>query len=611
MKRALLVVILIILIGAGAGASYILLQPRPVTRHPAFGADCTSLLTPATKDAVECVRVLFGTNRGMALDGPAPAANEEVDVRGTQAWDDRQLHLGRADVWLPRLIEEGGTRDRGETPMLEGPTPEDPDELAKYVFLTRITKAGEQAFLTDMDTALDDNGSASVLLFVHGFNTPFEDALIRSAQLSVDLSRRGIFDAGVPMLFSWPSAGKLSLDQYRGDQDRSLAAAPYLEEFLDLITEHEGVERVNIIAHSMGNRILTEALKSYAEDYLERHGEGDLEFRIVLVAADVERDVFNITAGVLDNLEANVTIYTSDADRALHASEILNKKLRLGDTNGNMPYIRANPAYQTVDATSIATELFGLGHNYYSDNPFVLGDILCVLAEAYPEDRALERLRYANTPDGDEYFRVSAAIAPGYEACSLYRDAFPLTDLRQAPEDVAGPESLPPPPPPPSPEAVTPPPPPPPPPPPLTRSAPPPPPPPAAAEPAPRYEAIRGQQLRFQIADRAAFAPEDYEAEILAAIAQGEVSSISIQAHTDGIGEREANRALSQRWADAMRDWLIAQGVAPEIILSATGYGEDRPLEIVEEGEPSPVSQRIEIEIVYAEDVYRYLDIEE
>jgi esterase/lipase superfamily enzyme/outer membrane protein OmpA-like peptidoglycan-associated protein len=607
MKRALLVVILIILIGAGAGAAYILLQPRPVTRHPDFGADCTSLLTPATKDAVQCVRVLFGTNRGMALDGPAPGADEEVDVRGTQGWDDHQLHLGRADVWLPRLIEEGGTRERGETPMLEGPTPEDPDELAKYVFLTRITKAGEEAFLTEMDTALEDDGSASVLLFVHGFNTPFEDALIRSAQLSVDLSRRGIFDAGVPMLFSWPSAGKLSYDHYLGDQDRSLAAAPYLDEFLDLITEHEGVERVNIIAHSMGNRILTEALKTYAEDYLERHGEGYLEFRIVLVAADVERDVFNITAGVLDNLEANVTIYTSDADRALQASEWVNKKLRLGDTNGNMPYIRANPAYQTVDATSIATELFGLGHNYYSDNPFVLGDIICALAEAYPEERALERLRYANTPDGDEYFRVSAAIAPGDEACSLFRDAFPLTDVSEAPDDVAWPESAPPPPPPPpSPEAV-----PPPPPPPLTRSTPPPAAPPEAAEPAPPYEIIREQRLRFQVADRAAFAPEDYAPEILAALAQGEVFSISIQAHTDGIGERDENQALSQRWADAMRDWLLAQGIAPEQILSARGYGEDRPLEVVEEGEPSPVSQRIEIEIVYAEDVYRLLEGEE
>lgn len=140
---------------------------------------------------------------------------------------------------------------------------------------------------------------------------------------------------------------------------------------------------------------------------------------------------------------------------------------------------------------------------------------------------------------------------------------------------------------------------------------PPPPAPPEAAEPAEPYEVIREQRLRFLIADRAAFAPEDYASEILAAIAQGEVSSISIQAHTDGIGDREANRALSQSWADAMRDWLIAQGITPEQILSATGYGEDRPMEVVEEGEPSPVSQRIEIEIVYAEDIYRFLDGED
>ena len=129
--------------------------------------------------------------------------------------------------------------------------------------------------------------------------------------------------------------------------------------------------------------------------------------------------------------------------------------------------------------------------------------------------------------------------------------------------------------------------------------------------PAPREEFLAPQRLQFFITDRAAFAPEDYAPEILAAIAQGDVASITIETHTDGIGERAENQALSQRWADAMRDWLIAQGVPPDRILSAAGYGEDRPLEIVEEGEPSPVSQRIEIAIVYAEDVYRDFDGEE
>src|SRR5690606_6061093 len=126
-----------------------------------------------------------------------------------------------------------------------------------------------------------------------------------------------------------------------------------------------------------------------------------------------------------------------------HVSEIINSKPRLGDTNGDKPFIRANPSYQTVDATGIATELFGLGHNYYSDNPFVLGDIACALAEANPERRALERRRYGSLPDGLEYFRVNTAVTPPEKDCSLYRTDFPLADVSQAPEPGVEPAAIP------------------------------------------------------------------------------------------------------------------------------------------------------------------------
>ncbi|MFN7180228.1 alpha/beta hydrolase [Hyphomonas sp.] len=622
MRWFLLILLLLVLAGAGAAGGYFLLKPQPTKYHPEFGTDCAALLTPATQNAVDCVRVLFGTNRELALEGREPGAAEETDVRKATSNDAGQLLFGRADVWLPKLIEEGGSRDRGETPILEGPPPEEPSELAKYVFLTRITQAGRETFLSELDEALANRGSESALLFVHGFNTPFDDALIRSAQLSVDLSRRGIFDVGVPVLFSWPSAGRVSLGDYRGDQDRSLAAAPYLEEFLDVLTGNAQIRRINIVAHSMGNRILTEALESYASDYLERKSRGDIEFRIILVAADVDRDIFEATTGILDNLQANITIYTSDADRALHVSRVVNNKLRLGDTNGDKPFIRANPYYQTVDATGIATELFGLGHNYYSDNPFILGDIVCALAEANPEKRALERRRYGSVPDGLEYFRVNVGLRPAEEDCSLYRTAFPLQSVSEAPVQpqrmrVGAPtpapeempqlpmtddgelealETVPPPPPPPRP-----------PPPPPPSAAPPPP----VTAPAPRYEVIPSVFLRMQIEDRRTFSPGAYADEILPALRAGEVSEIRIEAHTDGAGEREAERALSQSWAEAMRDWLIAQGVDPAIIVSVTGYGSDRPLEVVDEGQRSAISQRIEVRIEYKNGVIRYLEDDE
>ncbi len=582
MRRWMLVLFLFLLLvaGVGAGAAWFLLQPKPTKYHPDFGTDCTALLTPDTVNAVDCVRVLFGTNREFILEGNEPGLNQEADAKDVLARSAKRLQLGRADVWLPKLIEEGGSRDRGETPILEGPPPEAQSELAKYVFLTRITRAGTDAFLAHLDQALAERNSDSVLLFVHGFNTPFDDALIRSAQLSVDLSHRGIFDAGAPMLFSWPSAGALSLDDYRGDQAQSLEAAPYLEEFLDLISGNAEIRRINIVAHSMGNRILTKALESYAADYLERHGRDDLEFRIILVAADVDRDIFEATTGVLDNLKANVTIYTSDADRALHVSEIVNSKLRLGDTNGDKPFIRANPYYQTVDATGIATELFGLGHNYYSDNPFILGDILCALAEANPEIRALERRRYASTPDGLEYFRVNADKAPAEEDCSLYRDAYPLQNVADAPVQTERVRTRSAPPATREEEAVPPPP-----------APPPPPPPPALLAPEILYT--------IPVTDRDEIRYDAFEPVLLTAISQGEISQVIIRAHTDSIGSREENLALSTAWANDLRDWIAARGV-PLDVISAEGFGEDQPLEIVEDGAPSTLNQRIEIEIRFA-----------
>ena len=574
--------LLLVLIGGTVAGVFFMLQPRTTLHHPDFGNDCVDLLTPQTESAVDCVRVFYGTNRDVQFDGIGPGPDDEVDTTNVFAKDAQQLHVGRADVWLPKLVEEGGSRERGETPFLKGETPEEQDELVKYVFLTRITKSGRERFIMELDEALIDQGSYAALLFVHGFNTPFEDALIRSAQLSIDLSRRELFDVGVPMLFSWPSAGEVSLGHYKGDQDRSIAAAPYLEEFLDLVIDNADIDRINIVAHSMGNRILTKALEDYAADYLERRGEGEIEFRIILVAADVDREIFNSITGVLDNLQANVTIYTSDADRALHVSEIVNQKLRLGDTDGNKPYIRRNEYYETVDATGVATELFGLGHNYYSDNPFILGDMLCAMAEANPEDRALERLRYADLDDGDEYYRVNAAVEPGYEECSLFRDAFPITDVSQAPEDRRFAPSRAPASPAPMME----------------------PPPPVEAEPMPETRemapsAFPPLDLVLYVEDRDNFDPQALAPQFMPQLNRAPDASVRIQAHTDMVGTPEDNLARTENWGEALKAYIVnALGIDPGQV-TVEAYGDTRPAVIADDEVDEPRNRRIELTVEY------------
>lgn len=54
------------------------------------------------------------------------------------------------------------------------------------------------------------------------------------------------------------------------------------------------------------------------------------------------------------------------------------------------------------------------------------------------------------------------------------------------------------------------------------------------------------------------------------------IGKVEIQGHTDDVGIAGENRALSQDRADAVRDYLIKQGVAADRLI-AKGYGESRP----------------------------------
>ena len=52
--------------------------------------------------------------------------------------------------------------------------------------------------------------------------------------------------------------------------------------------------------------------------------------------------------------------------------------------------------------------------------------------------------------------------------------------------------------------------------------------------------------------------------------------SVEIGGHTDDVGSEQDNRTLSEARAQAVREYLILQGV-PGRSISARGYGEGRP----------------------------------
>ncbi len=54
-------------------------------------------------------------------------------------------------------------------------------------------------------------------------------------------------------------------------------------------------------------------------------------------------------------------------------------------------------------------------------------------------------------------------------------------------------------------------------------------------------------------------------------------ADFAIEGHTDSVGSKSMNQALSDRRANAVRDYLIANGISAER-LTAKGYGEDNPI---------------------------------
>jgi len=71
---------------------------------------------------------------------------------------------------------------------------------------------------------------------------------------------------------------------------------------------------------------------------------------------------------------------------------------------------------------------------------------------------------------------------------------------------------------------------------------------------------------------------------------------ISVYGYTDDIGTTQYNQKLSERRAEAVRDYLVNAGVDPTMITS-TGYGESDPLQKGDSAQARAKNRRVEIGI--------------
>ena len=105
-----------------------------------------------------------------------------------------------------------------------------------------------------------------------------------------------------------------------------------------------------------------------------------------------------------------------------------------------------------------------------------------------------------------------------------------------------------------------------------------------------------GPFLVFFDWDRSVITPEaaailDRAADQYASTGQ---TSVTLAGHADKSGKPDYNVALSQRRADAVKDYMTKKGVAPGVI-TTEAFGESRPLVDTADGVREPQNRRVEI----------------
>jgi len=72
---------------------------------------------------------------------------------------------------------------------------------------------------------------------------------------------------------------------------------------------------------------------------------------------------------------------------------------------------------------------------------------------------------------------------------------------------------------------------------------------------------------------------------------------LEISGHTDNVGNPEKNKVLSQKRADAVRDYLVKKGIAGDR-LNAVGYGDAKPVAPNTDAAGKALNRRIEFTIL-------------
>jgi esterase/lipase superfamily enzyme len=255
------------------------------------------------------------------------------------------------------------------------------------------------------------------LIFIHGFNVDFDEATKRLSQVAFDLE----FD-GALVAFSWPSMG--SEFRYLTDTARADASVDQFIAFLDQLSSDLPEVTLHVMAHSMGNRILTRALHKIAlrpkDAARPKLGE------IILAHADATPE-WCAKLGKARDYVRGITNYANRDDAALRVSSTI----RVGEDRCGLDPI-AYDGIETIDTTGMGGEresllsvMFGAKdhHGVFANDPLLFGDISRLIASGQrPAHERTPEFAQRKDPAGGTYWAFDPSRVLGAESKVVQAD---------------------------------------------------------------------------------------------------------------------------------------------------------------------------------------------
>ncbi len=332
------------------------------------------------------VDLLVATTRAPVLDPPG------VVFGGSRG---RGLDFADIEVSIP----PAGARRPGDVNW-PGRAPGDPNHDFVTLRIDRLDLAEAKA---TFNARVARTPGHKVLIFVHGFNTRFEEAVYSFAQI--------VYDAKVvvaPVLFTWPSGGNVA--DYVYDRDSAMYSRDAFETVLQALVNNPNVGSISILAHSMGNYLTVETLRQMA---IRDRGLPPKIRDVMLASPDIDVDVFRRQVAEIDAKPRTTqfTLFVSRDDKALGLSSLLARDTtRLGALDPTRePYssMLEQANVKVVDLTSVQS------NDAANHSKFATSEVVSAIGARLSQGQALSEVKPGLVESLGSFTTGAVSVATG------------------------------------------------------------------------------------------------------------------------------------------------------------------------------------------------------